>query len=257
MNEYEEIRENLENPNDKKLRDWLENNWLMLRKFFNATTEAIIKDDDFDFFMDLDYKVYKLIFGLFSRLAPTPKNAEVIHCIFENFSDVLLNKLRDTPLTDQDKITELLKKWHNKQDIQHKDYLYFYEHRYDYDTTCDSKFTKIEKKCGREDDYISCRFYLALMLTRSDEFEDFENSEDVALRMVFYKEYNFNWNEESYLTHEKLKAYYERDGKLALDYIIDNPSIYHRNEHLKLIIGNTGHIPTLNRIMENYDKVKQ
>ena len=279
MNKYKktrEIEENLENPNDKQVCDWLEKNTDILHEYFNKITEAheyfdkiteTFIDDDF-YFMLPYYRVFKLIYGLFNRLTSTPKNAKIIHYIFAGLSDVLIDEFTHKLVEDKNEINEisdLLKKWRNKKNIKHEDYLYFYEHQNDYDTTCDDKFTKIQTEMEIEEHYIICRFYLVRTYNYSvynynyntNVFKEFENSDDVALRMAYYKENNFNWSNEDYLTEEKLKAYYEKDGRLALDYIIDNQTIYFRNEHLKLIIRNAGHIPTLNRIMENYNKVQK
>ena len=224
-----------------------------MHEYFDKTTEKLI-DYDFDILMSLDYGVYELIYGLFSRLTSTPKNAEIIHCIFAGLSDVLIYKLKSTPVISDNEIPSLLKKWRNKKNIKQEDYFYFYEHKNDYEPTSDNKFKKIEKEMSVEEDYIVCRFHLARKYHWSSSvFKEFENSDDVALRMAYYKANNFNWY---YLTKEKLNAYYAKDGRLALDYIIDNLTIYYRNEHLKLVIRSTGHTPTLSRIMENYNKVK-
>lgn len=278
MDEYTKIRvkieENLKNPNDKQVCDWLEKNIDICHKYFDKTTEKLIDDDAFDAFdafmrLDyLDYEVYKLIYGLFSRLTSTPKNAEIIHYIFAGLSDVLVDRFKHTPVTDNEisdllkKWPDLLKKWRNKKNIKHEDYLYFYMHKNDYEPTLDDKFKKIEKEMSIEEAYIFCRFYLARTYNfraynlPSSVFEEFENSDDVALRMTYYKENNFNWSSKYHLTKEKLAAYYSKDGILALDCIVDNLTIYYRNEHLKLVIRSTGHIPTLNQFMENYNKVQ-
>ena len=263
------LEENLENPNDKQVCDWLEKNPDIFHEYFYKTTEIVIYDDHF--ISPILDRVYKLIYGLFNRLTSTPKNAEIIHYIFAELPDVLIDRFKLKLVSDKNEINEisdLLKKWSNKKNIKHGDYLYFYHyfyHKDDYDTTCDDKFTKIQTEMEIEEHYIVCRFYLVRTYSyhiydynyNTSVFKEFENSDDIALRMAYYKENNFNWGNEYYLTEEKLKAYYAKDGRLALDYIIDNLTIYYRNEHLKLIIGSTGRIPALNRIMENYNKVQK
>lgn len=280
MKKYEKIREcekiaenleeNLENPNDKQVCDWLEKNPDIFHEYFYKTTEIVIYDDLF--IRQIHDRVYKLIYGLFNRLTSTPKNAEIIHYIFAELPDVLIDRFKLKLVSDKNEINEisdLLKKWSNKKNIKHGDYLYFYHlrnfyHKNDYDTTCDDKFTKIQTEMEIEEHYIVCRFYLVRTYSyniydynyNTSVFKEFENSDDIALRMAYYKENNFNCGNEYYLTEEKLKAYYAKDGRLALNYIIDNLTIYYRNEHLKLIIGSIGHIPTLNRIKSNYNKVQ-
>ena len=254
MDIFSEVEHKLNAINNRTKRDWLEKNISTLRKFFEETTVMLTDDEHFDFFLSFPYyDIYKSIYNLFNKLAPTPKNAEIIYHIFAQMPEKLIDELNNNPMMCENDIPKLLSKWQNKTKVKHEDYLYFIEHRnspYKSD-----EYDKIAIKCFYEEYYITCRFYLARMHRRpSEDLLKFKDSDDVALRMVFYNDNNFNWSDEYHLTRDRLKAYYDKDKHLAFECIIENMTIYPRKEHQLLILRSTGKRFHRNRFMENLHK---
>ena len=252
MNILLEVESRINAINNRTTLDWLEKNISILRSFFEKTAIKIAEDEDL--FMSSFYSnIYKSIYDLFNKLASTPKNAEIIYRIFEQMPEELIEELNNRSMIYENDIPILLNKWQNKNKVKHEDYLYFIEHRnYDYGS---GKFDRIRAKCYTEESYINCRFQLGcIYINYKNKLLELKDSDDLALRMVFYRKNNFNWNHEQHLTIEKLKAYYDKDGCLFLDCLIENMTIYPRKEHQLLILRSIDKIPRINQFMENLHK---
>ena len=258
MISYLEIKENIENYGDRALYNWLRDNIGTLKKVFDITNKELSEDYQlFDYGIDICCQAYESIYGLFNRLEPNPKNAQLIHYIFSQLPAELFDELNSHSMISISDIPKLLEKWKNKDNVTHEDYLYYYELDRSYDPLSDAKFKRIYKKCTIERDYIYCRFYLAcLYYGYSGELDKFGNSNDLALRMAYYRVQNFNYDKEHHLTPDKLNAYYNKDKQLYFDYLVENMSIYHRREHQKLIILSADNIDRTDQFVKNLNKFK-
>lgn len=214
--------------------------WLSLLQITarNKILEYPYSDDDLEWEDDIGYtslatRLYCSVYGLFDMLDVNDKNASLLAELVQKLPTVgdsfyLFNL--DAP--------KMVKKWKNKKSIQHSDYLYFHEHKNDWGTTCDKRFSKIYTKCLAEWNYVICRTNLAehfRVVTK--KFKEFRDSVDVSLRMAYYRNENFNWNKEK--TNELLdniRQYYTKDGYLFIENIIKNSSIYW-NKEIREFIG--------------------
>ena len=175
-------------------------------------------------------RLYRSVYGLFGVLDVNNKNAELLAELVER-----LPALRGFHLINLD-VEKMIAKWQNPKPVQNSDYVYFHEHKNDWDTTLDKKFTCIESRCRSEWAYVTCRTHLANTFIDS-EFEKFFDSEDIAMRLAFYRNENFNWDEEkSSNLIENWSKYFGKDKLLFIEHLIKNESIY-RNKKIRDYIG--------------------
>jgi len=169
-------------------------------------------------------RLYSSVYGLSDILDVTDKNAELLCQLLE-----ALPTISGFHFFDLD-VLKMINKWQKNKSVQHSDFLYFYEHKNDFDTSWD--------KCWTEWVYIICRTNLANSIGwSSDKFNEFENSDDIALRLAFYRNNNFLWGQEHIDTFiENVKKYYEKDGKLFTENLIKNNTIY-LNKEIREFVG--------------------
>ncbi len=208
------------------------NYWLTLLRFAggNEILRYPYSEDDDEWDDDDDIRVlayatrlYRAVYGLFSILPATKENVSLLRKLVEILPKASGYFTVKEPF-------ELIQKWQNKQIVKHSDYVYFQKHREWNDG--DNRYEKIEKKCWIEENYITCRTHLANCVRWGyDGFEKFEDSEDVALRMAYYRNENFHWNQEQTTKLlENWRKYYERDNILFIENIIKNIYIYYNKE---------------------------
>ena len=167
-------------------------------------------------------RLYRSVYGLFDILDVNNKNAELLAYLVER-----LPALHGIDVIGLD-VKKMLAKWQNPKPVQHFDFLYFHNQRNDRYTTLDKK---IESRCRAEWDFVTCRTYLANHILK------FKDSDDVACRLAYYRNENFNWSEEE--TNELLenwRQYEDTDSLLFLENIIKNNSIYW-NKEIRDFIG--------------------
>lgn len=207
--------------------------WLSLLSIVkkNKILQYPYSEDDDEWEDDIDTtayatRLYRSVYGLFDILDANNKNAELLYQLVER-----LPSLQGFHLVGFN-VVKMITKWQNPKPVQHSDFLYFHNHKNDWDTTLDKKFTKIESRCWTEWAYVTCRTHLANhILEFQDEFKTLKDSDDVACRLAYYKNENFNWNKEK--TDELLEnwhQYRDRDSLLFLENIIKNNSIYWNKE---------------------------
>ncbi|CAB5504693.1 hypothetical protein THERMOT_2009 [Bathymodiolus thermophilus thioautotrophic gill symbiont] len=202
----------------------------------NKILEYPYSDDDSEWEDDIGTtayatRLYRSVYGLFDMLDVNDKNVELLAQLVEK-----LPTINGFHLINLD-VPKMMSKWKGKKFIQHSDYLYFYEHKNDWDTTLDKRFTKIGAKCWVEWNYVTCRTNLADCFAGFTEELIFRDSEDIALRLAYYRNENFNWNEEK--TKELLEnwsKYRKKDGYLFIENFIKNFSIYW-NKEIREFVG--------------------
>ncbi len=181
--------------------------------------------DDDPFGMGLAARLYQAVYGLFNILNVTDENAGLLANFVQKLPSVSSNFHFDL------NASKMISKWKNKKSIQHADYLYFYENKNNWDPYYDKRFTKISGKCRVEQNYVICRTHLANFFPDfKDEFKKFEASDDIALRMAYYRNENWNWEEKVKKLSENWNKYQKVDGNLFIKNIIKNISIYWNKE---------------------------